>query len=88
MALWHTEVLLLYEVQHRALCQLVHGALANHAFPTVVNAKEEVEDDAHNGYEEDDQRPRHRLSGLPVVHDDMDDGCCYQNPCQRDTYYI
>ena len=88
MALWHAEVLLFCKAQHRPLGQLVHRALADHALPAVVNAKEEVEDNADNRHEEDDQCPRHRLGRLPVVHDDMDDGCCYQHPCQRYTYYI
>ena len=88
MTLWHTEVFLLNKAQHRALGQLVHGALTHHTLPTVVNAKEEVEDNADNGHEEDNQRPRHRLGRLPVVHNDMDDGHRNQYPCQRDTYYI
>ena len=88
LALRNAEVLLLYEVQHGALGELVHGALADHALPSVVDAEEEVEDDADNGYEEDDQCPGHGLGRLAVVHDDMDDGGSDEYPCQRNTYYI
>ena len=80
MALRHTEVFLLHKVQHGALGELVQRALADQSLPAVVDAEEEIENDADNRYEEDDQRPRHRLGGLPVVHDDMNDSYCYHYP--------
>ena len=88
MALRHTEVFLLYKTQHRALGQLVERTLTDKALTTMIDAEEEVEDDAHKGYKEYHQRPRHRLSGLPVVHNDMNNRNCYQYPCQCGTYYI
>ena len=74
VALGHVQVLLFDESQHRAFRQLVERALRDEAFTSVVDAKEQVEHDAHQREEEDDQCPRHGLGGLSVVHDDMNDG--------------
>ena len=84
----HAEVFLFHKIQHRTLRQLIHRTLADHTFPTMIDAKEKIEDDTDNRHKEDNQCPCHRLGRLPVVHDDMNDSCCYQNPCQRYTYYI
>ena len=66
------KVLLFHEAQHRAFRQLVELPLADETLLAGVDAKEQVEHDAHDGYEPDDQCPRHRLRRLAVVHHDVD----------------
>ena len=62
------QVLLPYELQHRALGQLIHRTLAHQLLLAGVHTKEEIEDDAHKGYEPDDECPCRRLCRLAVVH--------------------
>ena len=88
MTLWHTEVFLFNKTQHGALSELIERALTDQTLSAMIDAKKEVKDDADKRDKEYHQRPRHRLSGLPVVHNDMDNGGCYQYPCKGDTYYI
>ena len=82
------EVLLFDKAKHRTLGQLVERALTDQSLPAMIDTKEEIEDDAYDGYEEYHQRPCHRLGWLPVVHDDVDNGRSDNNPRQCDTYYI
>ena len=49
----------------------------------MVDAKEDIEYDAHQRQEEDDQCPSHGLGGLAVVHHDVNDRQCYHAPQQR-----
>ena len=88
MRLRHLQVLLFYEGQHGALGQLVQRPLTNQSLPAMVHSEEEIEDDADNRYEEDNQRPCHRLGGLPIVQNDVDKSQCNDDPRQDDTYYI
>ena len=67
---------LLHELQHRSLGEHVHRAPADEALLAVVDAEEEVGDDAEDGYEIDDECPGHRLCRLTVVEHDVDD-CSY-----------
>ena len=85
LALRYTEVVLVYESQHRALGQLVHLTLIDDAFLAMVDAKKQVEHHADNRYEANDQNPRHRLGGLTVVHQHVDNGYCSSNQHQRIT---
>ena len=66
------KVLLLDELQHGPLRQLVERTLADKTFLAGVNAKEQVKHHANDGYEPDDQCPGHGLCRLPVVHHHMD----------------
>ena len=88
MGLGDFQVLLFHEVEHGALGQLVKRALADQSLPAVVDPEEEIEDDADNRYEKDDQRPCHRLGGLPIVHDDVDNGEGNDDPREDDTCYV
>ena len=72
--IWHSEVLLFCELQHRTFRQHVHRPVAHVALLTGVDAKEEIEHDAHERNEPYHQRPGHRLGGLTIVQNHMDDG--------------
>ena len=88
MALRHMQVVLFDETQHGTLRQLVDGTLTDKALLAMVDAKEEIEHHTNNRYEENHQRPRHRLCGLSVVEHYVDNGCCHQYPQERHPYYI
>ena len=67
------KILLLYELEHGALGELVHAAVADKPFLAGILSEEEIEDNTHKGDEEEDQYPCHRLGGLTIVHQDGDD---------------
>ena len=84
----YAEVVLFDKAEHGALGQLVERALADESLAPVVDAEEEVEDDADDGNEEDDQRPRHRLRRLAVVHDDVDNRQGNEYPREGGAYDV
>ena len=88
VVLGHLEVVLFHETEHRTFRQLVERTLADQLLLSVVETEEEVEDDAHDRYEEDDQRPGHGLGGLLVVHHHVDNGYGDGYPRENDTYDI
>ena len=67
------QVLLFNESEHGALGQLVERATPHHAFTSCVHAEEQIGNHANDGNKKDDQSPCHRLYGLAVVHDNVDD---------------
>ena len=72
MLLRESQVLLLGKLQHRALRQLVHAPLAHVTLLAGVDAKEEIEHDAHHWHKVDHECPGHRLSWLTVVEYHVD----------------
>ena len=83
MAFGQLQVLLFHEAEHGAFRQLVERALADHALTTGVDTKEEVKHETYDRHKENDQHPGHGLGGLPVVHYDMDDGQCHNEPVEN-----
>ena len=82
------QVLLLGKLQHRPLCQLVHALLADEALLARVLAEEDVEDEAHHGYERQHKNPRHGLCGLTVVHQDGDHGAYDKQGVDGEEYPV
>ena len=60
--------------------------MANHPLLAGVDAEEQIEDNADNGYEPYHQRPRHCLGGLPVIHYNVDNSQ-YDNDVVDDGQY-
>ena len=67
------KILLLGKLQHGSLGKLVHASVADEPFLTGVLTEENVEDDSYERHEREHKNPCHRLSRLPVVHQDGDD---------------
>ena len=80
MASGDVEVGLTHKPQHGAFRQLVERALTDQSLTAVVDAHKEVENQSCYRNEEEHHCPRHGLSGLAIVHDDMDDSHCYDDP--------
>ena len=78
LRLGQSQVLLFHEAQHGALGQLVHLPLVYQPLAAVVDAKEQVEHDAHDGCEDYHQHPGHRLGRLSIVYQHMDAADGYQ----------
>ena len=65
------KILLLNKACHGASSELIHGALAEHSLPAVVNTKKQIGNDTCYRNEIYDETPRHSLCRLSVVHHHM-----------------
>ena len=88
VSLGNFQVMLLNKIEHGTLGQLVEGTLADESLTALVDAKEEIEEDADNWYKEDNQCPCHGLGRLPILQNDVDEYEGDDNPRQDDTYNI
>ena len=66
------EVLLFGKLEHGALSQLVHAALADILLLTRVLPEEEIKHYSYYGHEDKHHHPGHRLGRLTVVHEHGD----------------
>ena len=72
IVLGQLQVMLFHKTKHRTFGQLVHRALTNHPFPSGVNAKEHVGDNAYHRQEPNHHDPSHRLGRLTIIHHHVD----------------